>query len=236
MKKLLALIIALLMLCACATEKPEKPFVHEDPRSESEISEPEEVPEESEIPEENPEAEDNEENGDGLSAMYEDMIINYGGIRNYEGKLTVRKGASLYYDDAGVSDYSFEDPRLFYGWIMSRTSVDDRIEVSIPGFNGNVYAYSADFFEEEVLKYFGIMAESLRVQDFYYPEQNCYYLDGHGGMGDVPEIVINSIDEDGDRIIFHITLDFSAEDDRNMVLTVKILPDGGYNYVSYTRE
>ena len=42
MKKLLALIIALLMLCACAPEEPEKPFVPEEPQSETEISEPEE--------------------------------------------------------------------------------------------------------------------------------------------------------------------------------------------------
>jgi len=236
MKKLLALIIALLMLCACAPEEPEKPFVPEEPQSETEISEQEEIQEETEIPEETPETEDNEENGDGLSALHEDMIINYGGIINYEGKLTVRKGVSLYYDNVGISDYSLEDPQIFYSWIMSRTSVDDRTEVSIPGFSGNVYAYSADFFEEEVLKYFGRTAESLRVQDFYYPEQNCYYLDGHGGMGDVPEIVVNSIDEDGDLIIFHLTLDFSAENDRSMALTVKLLPDGGYNYVSYMRE
>ena len=111
----------------------------------AEITEAEEVPEETEIPEETPETEDNEENGDGLSALYEDMIINYGGIRNYEGKLTVRKGVSLYYDNVGISDYSLEDPQIFYSWIMSRTSVDDRTEVSIPGFSGNVYAYSADF-------------------------------------------------------------------------------------------
>ena len=188
-----------------------------------------------EIPEQVSEIEETETEEE-KQALYEEMLINFGGIINYEGKLAARKGISFYYNEEGYSDFSAEDTKSFYSWIESRTSVEDRMEVSIPGFNGNVLAYSADFFENEVFKYFGRTAESLRVSDFYYPEQNCYYLDGHGGMGDVPEIVINSIDEDGDRIIFHITLDFSAEDDRNMVLTVKILPDGGYNYVSYTRE
>ena len=169
-------------------------------------------------------------------SLYEEILINFGGIVNYEGKLAVKKGPSLYYDTEGITDFSAEDPKIFYSWIMSRTSVEDRTEVSIPGFSGNVLAYSADFFENEVFKYFGISKESLRVQDFYYSEQNCYYLDGHGGMGEVPYIILSSVAENSDFIRFYITLDYSAEDDCSMILTVKLLPDGGYNYISYIKE
>ncbi len=169
-------------------------------------------------------------------AFYEEMLINFGGIINYEGKLSVRKGPSFYYRTEGILDFFSEDPKSFYSWMMSRTSVEDRIEVSVPGFNGNVSAYSADFFESEVFKYFGRTAESLRVSDFYYPEQNCYFIDGHGGMGDVPYILVNSIAENSDFINFYLTLDYSFEDDINMILTVKLLPDGGYNYASYMTE
>ena len=188
-----------------------------------------------EIPEQVSEIEETETEEE-KQALYEEMLINFGGIINYEGKLAARKGISFYYNEEGYSDFSAEDPKSFYSWIESRTSVEDRTEVSIPGFNGNVLAYSADFFENEVFKYFGRTAESLRVSDFYYPEQNCYFIDGHGGMGEVPYILVNSIAENSDFINFYLTIDYSFEDDINMILTVKLLPDGGYNYISYVSE
>lgn len=188
-----------------------------------------------EIPEQVSEIEETETEEEKQD-FYEEMLINFGGIINYEGKLAARKGISFYYNEEGYSDFSAEDPKSFYSWIESRTSVEDRMEVLIPGFNGNVFAYSADFFESEVFKYFGRTAESLRVSDFYYPEQNCYFIDGHGGIGDVPYILVNSIAENSDFINFYLTLDYSFEDDINMILTVKLLPDGGYNYISYVSE
>ena len=201
-----------------------------------------EIPEEktknivSEIPEPASETEEKIESEEDKQAFYEEVLINFGGIINYEGKLAVEKGISLYYSDEGYPDFSAEDPKSFYSWIVSRTSVENRTEVQIPGFSGNVFAYSADFFESEVFKYFGITAENLRLADFYYPEQNCYYIDGYGGIGDVPYILVNSVAENNDFINFYITLDYSFEDDRNMILTVKLLPEGGYNYLSYINE
>ena len=52
----------------------------------------------------------------------------------------------------------------------------------------------------------------------------------------MPYILVNSIAENSDFINFYLTLDYSFEDDINMILTVKLLPDGGYNYVSYVSE
>ena len=39
---------------------------------------------------------------------------------------------------------------------MSKTYAEDRIEVSLPGFREKVYAYSGEFFESEVMKYFNV--------------------------------------------------------------------------------
>ncbi|MBE6899699.1 MAG: hypothetical protein E7479_03415 [Ruminococcaceae bacterium] len=233
MKKIIAFVLVLVLLFSgCGFNEEVEKFIDSVKIPEEKTENP--VPEISgqvfETREE--ETKTNEEK----QAFYEEILINFGGIINYEGKLAVRKGISFYYNDEGYADFSSEDPESFYSWIESRTSVEDRTEVSIPGFNGNVYAYSADFFENEVFKYFGRTAESLRVSDFYYPEQNCYFIDGHGGIGDVPYILINSIAENSDFINFNITLDYSSEEDRNMILTVKLLPDGGYNYVSYLKE
>ena len=172
----------------------------------------------------------------GLSEFHEEIIVNFSGEISPYYELGVNKGVSLYYADEGIEDFSKESATVFYSWLMSKTYVEDRIEVSLPGFREKVYAYSGEFFESEVMKYFDVSEEQLRDPYIYYKEQNCYFLDGHVGIGDTPALVINSIDETEDKIAFHLTLDYSYEDDRNMVLTVKLLPEGGYNYISYLPE
>ena len=171
-----------------------------------------------------------------IPALYKDMLINFGAKVNESGELVVKKGVNFYYDVVGVSDYLLEDSIRFHSWAMSRSDLITKIEVSLPGFSDKVYAYPAEIFESEVFKYFGRTAESLRVPGFYYEEQNCYFLDGHGGIGEIPFIVVNNIEENDDMVTFHITLDYEFDNDRDMALTVKLLPDGGYNYVSYLRE
>lgn len=172
----------------------------------------------------------------GLSEFHEEIIVNFGGEISPYYELGVNKGVSLYYIDEGVEDFSKESATIFYSWLMSKTYVEDRIEVSLPGFREKVYAYSGEFFESEVMKYFDVSEEQLRDPYIYYKEQNCYFLDGHVGIGDTPALVVSSIEESEDKIAFHLTLDYSYEDDRNMVLTVKLLPEGGYNYISYLPE
>ena len=172
----------------------------------------------------------------GLSEFHEEIIVNFGGEISPYYELGVNKGVSLYYIDEGVEDFSKESATIFYSWLMSKTYVEDRIEVSLPGFREKVYAYSGEFFESEVMKYFDVSEEQLRDPYIYYEEQNCYFLDGHVGIGDTPALIVSSIEESEDKITFHLTLDYSYEDDRNMVLTVKLLPEGGYNYISYLPE
>ena len=172
----------------------------------------------------------------GLSEFHEEIIVNFGGEISPYYELGVNKGVSLYYADEGIEDFSKESATIFYSWLMSKTYVKDRIEVSLPGFREKVYAYSGEFFESEVMKYFDVSEEQLRDPYIYYKEQNCYFLDGHVGIGDTPALIVSSIEESEDKIAFHLTLDYSYEDDRNMVLTVKLLPEGGYNYISYLPE
>ena len=237
MKKLFALVLVFaLLLSGCGkNEIPEVIEPIEEPSeiesgetSEETSSEEKEVPFEEEIVP--------EESDSDLPELYKDMLINFGAEVNESGNLVVKKGANFYYDVVGVSDYSIEDPIRFHSWAMSRSDIITKTEVSLPGFSDKVYAYPSEIFESEVFKYFGRTAESLRVPGFYYEEQNCYFLDGHGGIGEIPFIVINGIDENGDMITFHITLDYEFDNDRNMALTVKLLPDGGYNYISYLPE
>lgn len=238
MKKLFAfvLIFALLLSGCGKTETPEISEPEEQiAELEQSVSNPEEESSETEVSSEDKEI-ITDKNDSSLSELYMDMLINFGAKVNESGELVVKKGVNFYYDVVGVSDYLLEDSIRFHSWAMSRSDIITKIEVSLPGFSDKVYAYPAEIFESEVFKYFGRTAESLRVPGFYYEEQNCYFLDGHGGIGETPFIVVNSIEENDNMVTFHITLDYEFDNDRDMALTVKLLPDGGYNYVSYLRE
>ncbi len=172
----------------------------------------------------------------GLPELYEDIIINFGARITEYGELSVDKGISFYYNRNGTT-FIKEDAERFYSYIMANTPIDDRIKVSFPGYTEEMFALNAEYYEAEVYKYFGISTEQLRKSDCYYSEQNCYFVDYGGGIGETPKLVINSIEENGDNVVFHVTIDYSAtEDDYNMSLTVKLLPEGGYNYISYLPE
>ena len=126
---------------------------------------------------------------------------------------------------------------MFYSWIMARTPVEDRIKVLFPGYIEEMYALDAKYFEAEVYKYFGVSSERLRRSEIYYPEQKCYFLDYGGGIGETPGLIINSIEERNDYVVFSLTIDYDFADwDYNMVLAVKLLPDGRYNYSYYLPE
>ena len=171
-----------------------------------------------------------------IPALYEEMILNFGAVYNYEEKLAVRKGVSLYNNREGYMDCSLMGPASYYSWIMSLTSIEDRIEVELPGFISKVYAYDAEFFENMVFKYFGTSAEYLRNSEYYYPEQGCYYVDGAPGIGDTTYIQYLFAEEKDDRVIIYFTLSDNYYGISKHALTVKLLPDGGYNYVSYLPE
>ena len=171
-----------------------------------------------------------------IPALYEEMILNFGAVYNHEGKLAVRKGVSLYNNREGYMECALMGTASYFSWVMSRTSTDDRIEVSLPGFTSKVYAYDAEFFENMVSEYFETSAEYLRNSDFYYPEQNCYFIDGGVGIGDTTYIQYLFAEEKDDKVIIYFNLSDNYYGVSKHALTVKLLPDGGYNYVSYLPE
>ena len=172
----------------------------------------------------------------GLPELYEDILVKFGAWVNDYGKLMVEKGISLYYNTNG-SVFTEKYAEYFYSWVMSNTPKEERIEISVPGYTEKLRALPAEYFEAEVYKYFGIPAEKLRESEIYYPDEKYYFLEYGGGIGETPFLVVNEIEENGDTVIFHLTLDYTYTDGNyDMALTVKLLPDGGYNYVSYLPE
>ena len=171
----------------------------------------------------------------GLSPLYEDIILNFGARVNAFGELGVNKGPSLYYSTNGYADFSKERAQIFYVWVVAKSNAENRAEVYLPDYGTTVYAFPEEYFEAEVQKYFAVSTEDLRSSKCYYPEQKVYFYEFGGGIGETPALIINSIEEKEDTVTFDLTVKYSinTEDNSNMLLTVKILPDGGYNYISY---
>ena len=170
--------------------------------------------------------------------LYEEIILNFGAVKS-EGKIKVNKIVSLYNKTEGFNDGTALDETEYFIWAMSYLNYHSGYSTELfshPDFYG--WSYPAEYYESAVYEFFGVSAEKLRKGELYFPEQNLYNIGGGGGIGNVPYIILNGADEDEDKLILHLTMDYEQgyEEDFNMALTVKLLPDGGYNYISYLPE
>lgn len=167
-------------------------------------------------------------------ALYEEMLVNFGGTLKFDGSIVVsRKGS--FYDFEAIEDCSAMEPNSYYTWIVSRTENSDKVKVAPAGFESEVYAYSADFFEGEVASYFGVSAEYLQESEFYYSEPGCYYSDAVSSSEEYTYVEYVSAEKSDDFVTIRFTLT-NTSGSTNHALKVNLLADGGYNYVSYIAE
>ena len=168
-------------------------------------------------------------------ALYKEMLVNFGGTCKFDGSIVVSRKGSFYDFAEGIEDCSAMEPNSYYTWIVSRTENSDKVKVTPAGFESEVYAYSADFFEGEVTEYFGVSAEYLQGSEFYYSEPGCYYSDAVSSSEEYTYVEYVSAEKSDDFVTIHFTLT-NTSGSTNHALTVKLLPEGGYNYVSYIAE
>ena len=168
-------------------------------------------------------------------ALYKEMLVNFGGTLKFDGSIVVSRKGSFYDFSEGIEDCSAMEPNSYYTWIVSRTENSDKIKVMPAGFESEVYAYSANFFEGEVTKYFGVSAEYLQGSEYYHSEPGCYYNDGVSSSEEYTYVEYVSAEKADDFVTVHFTLS-NTSGTTNHSLRVKLLPDGGYNYVSYFAE
>lgn len=168
-------------------------------------------------------------------ALYKEMLVNFGGTCKFDGSIVVSRKGSFYDFAEGIEDCSAMEPNSYYTWIVSRTENSDKVKVTPAGFESEVYAYSADFFEGEVTEYFGVSAEYLQGSEFYYSEPGCYYSDAVSSSEEYTYVEYVSAEKSGDSVTIHFTLT-NTSGSTNHALKVKLLADGGYNYVSYIAE
>ena len=167
-------------------------------------------------------------------ALYNEMLVNFGGTLKFDGSIVVsRKGS--FYDFEAIEDCSAMEPNSYYTWVVSGTENSDKVKVTPAGFESEVYAYSADFFEGEVNKYFGVSAEYLHGSEYYYSEPGCYYSDGVSSSEEYTYVEYVSAEKSDDSVTIHLNLTNTAGSTA-YALTVNLLPEGGYNYVSYIAE
>ena len=208
MKRFIALLIALILVlsfAACAME-------------ETEITENETVETET------------EEN----IALYEEILVNFGAIRKHDGSLVVsRKGS--FYDFAEIEDCSALDAAEFYTWVASRSENSDKVKVLLTGFEAEVYAFTAEYYENEVTGYFDVTSEYLQNCEFYYADQTSYYSDAVSSSEEYTYIEFVSAEETDGVLTVHFTLT-NSNGTTDHALSVKLLSETEYNYISYIAE
>ncbi len=231
MKKIFALLLAFVMIfsfAACGKEEPQ----NEDPKNEVLENDGELIdiePNEEEEPKQTKEE------------FYEEMLLNFGAKKD-GGKIRVNKTVSLYNMTDGFEDGTKLDENDYFCWAMFYFKREYDYEKQRELFTGagenNGWAYPSEYYEPAIYKYFGVPKEVLRGGELYNAENDYYHIGAGGGVGISPAVIVNSIDETDENVVFHITIDSETEgfENYNMALTVKLLPDGGYNYASYLPE
>ncbi len=175
-----------------------------------------------------------------LSPEYEEMILNFGALKLEENVFHADKAVSLYYLQQGFEDGKNLSDITYFSWALFYLNKNYDYETlkslftHPDGLDG--WAYPASYYEPAIYKFFGTSPDVLRESELYDSENEIYYLGAGGGIGDTPYIVVSSIDETESSVVFHITLNYFADINADMALTVKLLPNGDYNYLSYLPE
>ena len=168
-------------------------------------------------------------------ALYNEMLVNFGGTLKFDGSIVVSRKGSFYDFAEGIEDCSAMEPNSYYTWVVSGTENSDKVKVAPAGFESEVYAYSADFFEGEVTRYFGVSAEYLQGSEYYHSEPGCYYSDAVSSSEEYTYVEYVSAEKSDDSVTIHFNLTNTAGSTA-YALTVNLLPEGGYNYISYIAE
>lgn len=94
-----------------------------------------------------------------------------------------------------------------------------------------------DLYEPLIQKYFDVSTEYLRSDaSIYDAEHQGYYIGAGGGFGEIPAIVLQEIESDGDLRRLHILLDYGDKEwapNENKILTVRLMGQGGFRFESY---
>lgn len=168
-------------------------------------------------------------------ALYDEIILTFGAKKDENGNYRPKGDFSFYRNDMqyeNFHDFGMDDDVL-YG-IGSMLGDEKREEVMAENYSYN--AFPGDIFEDTAYKYFGIEPEPLR-NTIHYNEidgEGWYYPFGPVYITEDPVINIERTEENGDLVVFYLFIDYeNDEEDKQRKLTVKLLPEGGFNYISY---
>lgn len=168
--------------------------------------------------------------------LYEEIILNFGARKTEDGKYIPNGDFSFYRSDMHYENFHDfgTDDGVLYG-IGSMLGDEKREEVVLE--NASYNAFPGEVFEDAAYKYFGIEPEPLRNTIHYLENEGngWYWPFGPVYITEDPIIVIEKIEENGDMLDFYLQIKYKdIEKDKQRKLAVKLLPDGGYNYISYT--
>ena len=168
-------------------------------------------------------------------ALYDEIILSFGAKKDENGNYRAKGDFSFYRSNTSYEnfhDFGMDGDVLYrIGSMLGDEKREDVMAENYP-----YSAFPADVFESFAYEYFGIEPEPLRDTIHYYEVEGegWYYPFGPVYITEDPVIEIRNIEETGDTVDFYLFIKHeNIEDDKYRKLTVKLLPDGGFNYISY---
>ena len=171
----------------------------------------------------------------------EEVILNFGAEKESDGTYRVVEPFSFYFGTGDYEDFKIVDTSANSLYGMGAMLGKEYIkEIYVSDLKYDVY--EAETFENMVYKYFGISAEVLKNTIHYNEfeelgEAGYYWLDGPYYIDENPSVKLLGFEKIENLIYIYLTVDYNDDSqDKSRNLIIKLLPDGGYNYVSYLPE
>ena len=170
---------------------------------------------------------------DEENLFYRDILLNFGGSLNHEGRVTPFKFASLFYKENGYADCSDMEPLDYFTWMCCYERLHPEIE-TIETINKNgvsVNYFPEQLYENTVQSFFEVEADRLRSDEVYDPEVGYYLENNAAGFGIVPTITLVSAEKEND--ILKLRIKIRGEEENEFLLSVRLLEDKSYKYISF---
>lgn len=182
-------------------------------------------------------------NGDGTyryisfldeeNLFYRDILLNFGGSINHEGRVTPFKFASLFYEENGYADCSDMEPLDYFVWMCCYERLHPEIEMSetVNKNGASVNYFSAELYESTVQSFFDVETEKLRSDEIYDAKVGYYLENSPSGFGIIPAITLVSTEKEED--ILKLRVKICGEEENEFLLSVRLFEDKKYKYISY---
>ena len=173
----------------------------------------------------------------GDEKIYQIALRTYGAEDAVQDDLPILRPTmiSLFYSTDGWSGSI--DTRLAFSWFFSTTFLQEYdyklTAYQNPAGEEQGWFFPQDIYEPQVQRFFDVSTEQLRSDPLYYNAAlGGYVISAGGGRGEQPPIILTKTQKNGDLHQLYYTIEYQGLEKVSMVMTIRILPDSSFRFVS----